>query len=80
MQTGGFMRNLLIFILLVGALATSQAYANTGVAIVHGTGNPSDAYNDYWGSKFVESVRQGLTNSSNLIVVNCNFDNCSRKR
>lgn len=68
------MRNLLIFILLVGALATSQAYANTGVAIVHGTGNPSDAYNDYWGSKFVESVRQGLTNSSNLIVVNCNFD------
>jgi len=50
------------------------ALANTGVALVHGTGNQSDAYNDYWQSGFVESVRQGLANSSNLLVINCNFE------
>ncbi|HFB66193.1 MAG TPA: hypothetical protein ENJ60_11715 [Aeromonadales bacterium] len=52
----------------------NAALANTGVALVHGTGNQSDAYNDYWQSGFVESVRQGLTDSSNLLVINCNFE------
>jgi hypothetical protein len=47
--------------------------ANTGVALVHGTGAQTNAYNDYWKSEFVESVRQGLPNTSNLLVVNCDF-------
>lgn len=55
-------------------LSAVSAFANTGVALVHGTGKQSDAYNDYWKSGFVESVRQGLPNSSNLIVVNCDFE------
>ncbi len=62
-------------LLVIGFLSlTGLAHANTGVALVHGTGNATDAYNDYWKSGFVESVRQGLSNSSNLVVVNCNFD------
>jgi hypothetical protein len=47
--------------------------ANTGVALVHGTGAQTNAYNDYWKPEFVESVRQGLPNTSNLLVVNCDF-------
>lgn len=53
--------------------ATPAAAVNTGVALVHGTGAQTNAYNDYWGSGYVESVRQGLPNSSNLIVINCDF-------
>jgi len=53
---------------------SALAWSATGVALVHGTGNQSDAYNDYWKSGMVESIRQGLSNSSNLIVVNCNFE------
>ncbi|MEL7240594.1 MAG: hypothetical protein AAGK78_17180 [Planctomycetota bacterium] len=45
----------------------------TGVALVHGTGEQTDAYTDYWQSGFVESVRQGLPNGNNLLVVNCDF-------
>ena len=54
------------------AVAPANA-ANTGVALVHGTGSQTDAYNDYWKSSFVESVRQGLSNPNNLIVINCDF-------
>ncbi|NVJ50549.1 MAG: hypothetical protein HWE13_06910 [Gammaproteobacteria bacterium] len=68
------MRNILSLTVLLCALSWNIAHANTGVALVHGTGNATDAYNDYWKSGFVESVRQGLPNSSNLLVVNCNFD------
>jgi hypothetical protein len=50
------------------------ASANTGVALVHGTGHQTDAYHDYWQAGFVESVRQGLANPNNLLVVNCNFE------
>ena len=44
------------------------------MALVHGTGNQTDAYNDYWQSDMVEGVRNGLTDRNNLLVVNCDFD------
>ncbi len=53
---------------------SSPVSANTGLALVHGTGNPSDAYNDYWTGDFVNSVRQGLPNPALVLVINCNFD------
>ncbi len=56
---------------LVFVSVTSRA--ETGVAFVHGTGSPSDALNDYWTSSFVNSVRQGLANQANYVVVNCDF-------
>ncbi|WMS85669.1 hypothetical protein [Pleionea litopenaei] len=68
------MRRTLSLAALLCALTWGVVSANTGVALVHGTGQQSDAYNDYWKSGFVESVRQGLSNSSNLLVVNCNFE------
>lgn len=55
-------------------LATSvKAMAVTGVAMVHGTAKQTDAYNDYWKPDMIESVRKGLSNPSNLLVVNCDF-------
>ncbi|MEM9292207.1 MAG: hypothetical protein AAGD01_11040 [Acidobacteriota bacterium] len=50
------------------------ATANTGVAFVHGTGSQTDALNDYWTSEMVNSVRQGLPNSANYTVINCDFE------
>lgn len=50
------------------------AFAEQGVAFVHGTGEQTDAYNDYWTGSFVNTVRQGLPNSSNYTVINCDFD------
>ncbi|MFD2167660.1 esterase/lipase family protein [Thalassotalea euphylliae] len=52
----------------------SVASANQGVAFVHGTGSQTDAFNDYWTGEFVNSVRQGLPNSNNYTVINCDFD------
>ena len=49
-------------------------YSNTGVAFVHGTGKQTNALNDYWKSEFVNSVRQGLPDSSNYVVINCDFE------
>lgn len=60
-------------LLLVLGLSGAAA-AQTGIALVHGTGHQTDAYHDYWQSGLVESVRLGLVNSSNLTVVNCDFD------
>jgi pimeloyl-ACP methyl ester carboxylesterase len=54
------------------ACAAAQA-ATTGVALVHGTGSQTDAYNDYWQSDMVEGIRNGLTDRNNLLVVNCDF-------
>ena len=67
------MRQIHLVLLITAGLFWGIGHANTGVALVHGTGSQSDAYNDYWKSGFVESVRQGLSNSSNLLVVNCDF-------
>ncbi len=55
-------------------LAAVPATATTGVAFVHGTGKQTDALNDYWKSEFVNSVRQGLANQSNYVVINCDFE------
>ncbi len=57
--------------LTLGAL---PAMANTGVAFVHGTGNQTNALNDYWTSEMVNSVRQGLPNQSKYVVINCQFE------
>lgn len=62
------------FLLLSLAVACSTAHATvTGVALVHGTGKQTNAYNDYWQSGMVEGVRNGLTDRNNLLVVNCDF-------
>ena len=65
------MRNIILG--LVMGLAASSAVANTGVAFVHGTGKQTDALNAYWTSAMVNSVRQGLPNTANYVVVNCDF-------
>lgn len=59
--------------LLALLLAPITALANTGVAFVHGTGHQTNALADYWTSPFVNSVRQGLPNQANFVVVNCDF-------
>lgn len=55
-------------------LFTAAAPATTGVAFVHGTGNQTDALHDYWQPAFVNSVRQGLIDQANFVVINCDFD------
>jgi hypothetical protein len=49
------------------------AYATTGVAFVHGTGNQTDAEADYWTSANLDSIRRGLPNPANAVVINCDF-------
>lgn len=66
-------RNISYWIALL-ALFCNVSWANTGLALVHGTGKQTDAYNDYWTSGFVNSVKQGLPNSSLVVVINCDFD------
>tara|TARA_R110001583_G_scaffold1152_8_gene9559 strand:- start:2079 stop:2936 length:858 start_codon:yes stop_codon:yes gene_type:complete len=55
-------------------LLNFSAIAAEGIAFIHGTGNQTDAYNDYWTGDFVNSVRQGLPDSSKYTVINCDFD------
>jgi hypothetical protein len=50
-----------------------SASARTGVAFVHGTGHQTDALNNYWTRSFVDSVRQGLPDPNDYLVVNCDF-------
>lgn len=63
-----------LFCLAVCAAIALPVSATTGVAFVHGTGNQSDAANDYWTWSFINSVRQGLSDQSNYVVVNCDFE------
>ena len=53
---------------------SSAALAATGVAFVHGTGKQTNALDDYWTTDMVNSVRQGLSNSANYVVINCDFE------
>lgn len=62
-----------IITLMVLFFASVSVSANTGIAFVHGTGQQSDALNDYWKSEFVNSVSAGLPNTSNRVVINCDF-------
>ena len=65
------LRSLASLVLLLGF---GSAFATTtGVAFVHGTGSQTDAYNDYWQPAMVNSVRQGLANQANYVVINCDF-------
>ncbi|MGA7298223.1 MAG: hypothetical protein WBW92_12020 [Rhodanobacteraceae bacterium] len=67
------MKRLLVCLALV-VCGIGSACATTGVAFVHGTGHQTDAYHDYWQSSMIESVRGGLSDPSNLLVVNCDFE------
>lgn len=68
------MLRIALTLLLAFVAWSGPAVANTGVAFVHGTGHQTNALNDYWTSEMVNSVRQGLSNSSNYTVINCNFE------
>jgi hypothetical protein len=54
-------------------LLAPAAQAATGVAFVHGTGEQSDARNDYWTAAMIDSVVQGLGDVSRHVVINCDF-------
>ena len=68
------MRNLVYGLLLAAASPCAMAADVTGVAFVHGTGNQTNAYQDYWQPTMVNSVRQGLANTGNYVVINCDFN------
>ena len=68
------MKKIMTAIVLSYLALLASASANQGIAFIHGTGNQSDAYNDYWTGDFVNSVRQGLSNSDKYTVINCDFD------
>ena len=69
------MFRILVALLFASALPlTHVAAVTTGVAFVHGTGSQTDAYNDYWQPTMVNTVRQGLSNQANYVVVNCDFN------
>ena len=55
------------------AAAPAQAADVYGVAFVHGTGAQTNATQDYWQPAIIDTVRQGLPNSSNYVVINCDF-------
>ena len=55
-------------------LTVPQAQTNRGVAFVHGTGKQTDALNNYWEPAIVNTVRAGLPNSANYVVINCDFE------
>ena len=60
--------------LVFGLLLANAADANRGVAFIHGTGHQTNALDDYWQRPFVDTVRAGLANSANYVVINCNFE------
>ena len=70
----GIMKGIMSCVLLVVSLFSPYSWAAKGVAFVHGTGTHTDALNDYWTSDMVNSVRQGLPDSNNYVVVNCDFN------
>ena len=68
-------RSAIVFaaLLVVGVGSAQAASATTGVAFVHGTGHQTNAYADYWQAPMVNTVRQGLVNQANYVVINCDF-------
>ena len=50
------------------------SYGASGIVFIHGTGDQTDAANDYWSREFIDSVRQGMPEPANYQVINCNFD------
>jgi hypothetical protein len=66
-------RTAFALLLAAGTAIAHAATATTGVAFVHGTGHQTNAYADYWQAPMVNTVRQGLVNQANYVVVNCDF-------
>lgn len=67
------MKRQTLLVALALAVASPAALADTGVAFVHGTGSQTNALADYWTAANVNSIRQGLPNPANYVVVNCDF-------
>ncbi|WMJ71135.1 hypothetical protein [Stenotrophomonas sp. 24(2023)] len=61
---------------LLLSLAAGPAWGAdvVGVAFVHGTGAQTNATQDYWQPAIIDTVRQGLPNSANYTVINCDFN------
>lgn len=62
------------FLLLVAVCWSGLTYAVSGVAFIHGTGNQTNALDDYWTRDFVDSVMVGHGNPNMFTVVNCQFE------
>ena len=61
--------------LLMGlAMQPAEAAEVVGVAFVHGTGAETDATRNYWQPAIIDTVRQGLPDSRNYVVINCDFN------
>ena len=73
-KQGHTMIKLILSTLFSFMLISIPATANQGLAFIHGTGNQTDAYNDYWTGSFVNEVRQGVNNPSKYTVINCEFE------
>jgi len=69
-----FIHSIKYAVLISALFAIGHASAATGLALVHGTGHQTNAANDYWQWDMVNSVRQGLSNQNNYVVINCNFE------
>ncbi|MGJ8663758.1 MAG: hypothetical protein ACSHWU_08905 [Marinicella sp.] len=63
-----------IMLMMALSVLSFGTLANTGVAFVHGTGHQTNAASDYWQWDNINSIRQGLPNSSNYVVINCDFE------
>ncbi len=61
-------------VLLCLLFLAAPVWANTGVAFVHGTGHQTNAAADYWQWDTINSIRQGLSNQNNYVVINCDFE------
>ncbi|MFT4927535.1 MAG: hypothetical protein ACI8WB_003646 [Phenylobacterium sp.] len=59
---------------LMLGLCSFSSLAASGVAFLHGTSKHTDAYNDYWGGDFINSVMKNQSNPNNYVVINCDFD------
>lgn len=68
------MRSITPLLLLLCTLLSVPAWANFGVAFVHGTGSQTNAENDYWTREFTSSVMRGSSSPSRYVVVNCDFE------
>lgn len=53
---------------------SSWLYANSGIALIHGTkDHREDAYGGYWKTEFIERLALALKNPDNYYVVHCDF-------
>src|SRR3990167_9906207 len=63
-----------IFGLFLIMISLTSFANNQGIALIHGTNDHrQDADDDYWKREFIDSVRLGLNNSENYLVVACDF-------